>query len=224
VSVIERALLPFEKALPSSDVRYLMVGRDVILNPQASLERKLGTPEDPNDREAYERVLEEEKESLLIALRKGKRRYIDEYPLVFTPERIELLAKFHLTSGIPLESIMEDLILLHDEIKMFETDFFARYGLEITFDEEALNEILARALEQNSSAMVVCSEVARDFDYGLKLVSERTGQMKFILPRRAVLQHDVFLDELIRESYGSYPSILPRPGKNLNNPPKETIK
>lgn len=205
VSVIEKALLPFEKSLPTSDVQYLIVSREVILDPMSSLRRKLDHRDNPDDREAYEKVLEEEKERLLAGLRGGKGRYFEEYPQVFSKERIDLLARFHLRSGVPLESIMEDLILLHDEIKMFETDFFARYGLEIKFDEEALNEILGQALEFNTSATAVCKEIARDFDYGLKLVSERTGQMKFILPKRAVLQHDVFLDELIRESYGQYP-------------------
>jgi ATP-dependent protease Clp ATPase subunit len=205
VSVIEKVLLPFEKSLPSTGIRHFLVDRDVVLDPQASLRRKLDHPEDPVDRAAYESVLEEEKASLLSKLHDGKRQYIDEYPQVFSPKRIELLAKFHLTSGLPLESIMEDLILLHDEIKMFETDFFARYGLEINFDEEALDEILEQALERNTSATTICSEISRDFDYGLKLVSERTGQMKFTLPRRAVQEHDVFLDELIRESYGRYP-------------------
>jgi hypothetical protein len=52
---------------------------------------------------------------------------------------------------------------------------------------------------------VVCQRISKDYDYGFKLISERTGQTQFVLPRRAVDEPDLFLDELIRETYHQHP-------------------
>jgi hypothetical protein len=44
-----------------------------------------------------------------------------------------------------------------------------------------------------------------DYDYGFRLIADRSGQGQFIMPREAVTDHQKYLDELIRESYKQYP-------------------
>jgi len=68
-----------------------------------------------------------------------------------------------------------------------------------------LNEIIEQALDQDQTATVICKRISRDYDYGFKLIEERSGQSQFILPRKAVKQPDAYLDELIREAYRQYP-------------------
>ena len=60
-------------------------------------------------------------------------------------------------------------------------------------------------MQGDSSATAVCLGVSRDFDYGFKLIADRSGQTEFTMPRRAVLQPSIYLDELIRENYRNYP-------------------
>ncbi|MBZ4660517.1 MAG: family ATPase, partial [Desulfacinum sp.] len=57
----------------------------------------------------------------------------------------------------------------------------------------------------NKPAGSVCREISRDYDYGFKLVAERSGQTQFILPREAVEEPGSYLDNLIRETYRKYP-------------------
>ena len=61
VSVIERVLLPFEKSLPTSTVRYLLVTREVVLDPLGELHTMLVNPHDPERLQAYMEVIEDEK-------------------------------------------------------------------------------------------------------------------------------------------------------------------
>lgn len=205
VSVIERVLLPFEKSLPSSSIRYFVVTREVVVDPEGELKRLLGNPDDPETIQRYERIINEEKKALLDQLSKRQTHYIRNYPLVFTQERVELVVDHHLRTGFPIEGIFDEAILLYNQVKVFESDFFERYGFKVCFDEDAVNEIISRALQRDSSATVICHGISRDYDYGFKLVFDRTGQAEFVVPKTAVIQPQIFMDELIRESYRHNP-------------------
>ena len=61
VSVIEKALLDFEKALPSSTATQFPVTLDVVTSPQTALERLLATPQDPQSRASFERLADAER-------------------------------------------------------------------------------------------------------------------------------------------------------------------
>jgi ATP-dependent Clp protease ATP-binding subunit ClpX len=205
VSVIERVLLPYEKSLPTSTVRYLVVTREVVLDPLRELGLILNHPHDPERLQAYLQFIENEKSHIRELVMKRGERYVEHYPQVFSPERIELVVEHHLQLGAPVESIMDEMILLFNQIRVFESDFFQNYRFKILFDEEAVNQIIEEALQRDSTATAVCLGISRDFDYGFKLIADRSGQTEFTMPRRAVLQPSVFLDELIRENYRNYP-------------------
>ncbi len=57
----------------------------------------------------------------------------------------------------------------------------------------------------DESATAVCQRISVDYDYGFRLIADRSGQTQFIIPREAVVDHQKYLDELIRESYKQYP-------------------
>lgn len=201
VSVIEKVLLPYEKSLPSSNVKYLVVTPEVVRQPQQGLGRILQDPDDSERLEIYRQMVEVEKKTIFKQVRNSKKHYMENYPLVFSAKRIELVVENHLLTGFPVDSIFEEVILLYNQIRVFETDFYDKYGFKIHFSEEAVNEIMARALQQDITAAAICEEISGDYDYGFKLIADRSGQMQFILPKRAVVRPDLYLEELIRESY-----------------------
>ena len=207
-SVIEKVLLPYEKRLPSSRIGSFVVTPEIVLNPGAGLERMLSDPDDPERGEVYRRILEEEKQQVREQMISRKKHYIENYPLVFSPERIELALESHLRTGLPVENVFDEIILLYNQIRVFESDFQEKQGFRIHFDEEAVNEIMEGALHREITATVICNEISRDYDYGFKLISDRSGQTQFVLPKRAVIHPDLYLDELIRESYRQYPLNL----------------
>jgi hypothetical protein len=205
VSVIERVLLFFEKSLPTSTIRYLVVTREVVLDPLGELDRILGNPHDPGRLQGYLQFIENEKAQAREQMMTRGEHYILQFPQIFSPDRIELVVEQHLRTGLAVEAVVDEVILLYNQIRVFETDFHENYHFRIHFDEEAINQIIEEALQRDSTATAVCFGVSRDFDYGFKLIADRSGQTEFTMPRRAVLQPSVYLDELIRESYRSYP-------------------
>ncbi|MBP8645609.1 MAG: AAA family ATPase [Syntrophobacteraceae bacterium] len=208
VSVIERVLLPFEKRLPSSAIRTLVVTRDLVLHPEEELRYILGNPEDLDRKHAYRAILEEEKSRVRKQLGDRHRHYLENYPHIFTQPRLELVLDHHMRSGWSLESIFEEVMLLYNQIRIFEEDFYQNHGFQIAFDDDAIDEIIQEALGAETSSTSICTRISRDYDYGFKLVSERSGQLRFILPKDAVLHPDLYLDDLIRDSYRQYPLNL----------------
>lgn len=205
VSVIEKVLLPYEKKLPSTSISYLLVTREIILDPYGELKKILDDPDDPDRRKAYEKIVELEKQEIFDRVAVTKKRYLENYPLVFSPQRIELVVNYHMKTGAPVESIFDEMVLLYNQIRVFEADFYEKNGFRIHFNEEAVNEIIDQSLERCGTATSVCQAVSRDYDYGFKLISDRSGQTQFILPKKAVVHPNVYLDELIRETYRQFP-------------------
>lgn len=112
---------------------------------------------------------------------------------------------YHLKTGFPIDGIFDEVILMHNQVRVFEADFYEKHGFKISFDEEAISEIIKGALDRETTATAICVEISNDFDYGFKLISDRSGQRRFVLPKEAVVHHGTYLDELIRENYRQYP-------------------
>ncbi|MEJ5364314.1 MAG: AAA family ATPase [Desulfosoma sp.] len=205
VSVIERVLLGFEKRLPSTNIRSLVVTRELVLHPQETLEAILKDPESPERRSLYERIVREEKEAVRDQVLKKKKHYVQNYPFVFTPGRLELLVDQHVKTGEPIEGLFDVLITLYNQIKVFEDEFHDNQGFKIHFDDHAITAIMFKALAEDKTATAVCREISRDYDYAFRLVAERSGQIQFILPKEAVDAPESYLDQLIRDTYRKHP-------------------
>jgi ATP-dependent Clp protease ATP-binding subunit ClpX len=204
VSVIERVLLPYEKRLPSTSISFLVVTPEVVVDPVGELERLLSQPESAERVTAYREIVKHEKSRIYSQIVQ-KSHYIGSYPLVFTPERVDIALDHHIRTDQAIEGIFDDIILLYNQVRVFEDDFHERHGLEIHYDDEAINEIIRKALQRDVTAMALCKEISADFDYGFKLIHERSGQKQFVLPGKSVLQPNAYLDDLIREHYHDFP-------------------
>lgn len=205
VSVLEKAVLPFEKNLPSSSIHSLAITGGIVDNPESGLERMLANADDPEYREVFEKLVEEEKEAVRDEILRTRKKYAEEHPMVFTPERTDMVINYHVTTGVPVEAIFDEVLVLYNQVKSFEADFYEKHGFRINFEDRAISEIIVRALEEDISAAAICEEISVDYDYGFRLIADRSGQTQFILPREAVTDHQNYLDELIRESYRQFP-------------------
>lgn len=82
-------------------------------------------------------------------------------------------------------------------LKQYKASFDA-YGIEIDFTEDALDEIAAKALEENTGAralMTVCESIMRKFKF--ELPSSRLK--KLTIDRQAVLEPEKVLEELMSQ-------------------------
>ncbi len=205
VSVLEKVVLPFEKKLPSSKIRHLAITGTMVESPESELLGLLEGESISERMEAYENLLREEKEAARARVYQVRKKFAEEFPMVFSPGRTDLVVEHHVTSGIEVEKILEEVLALYNQVRMFEADFYEKHGFKVRFEEEAVNAIISLALQEDNTATAICQRISADFDYGFRLIADRTGQSLFVLPRAAVDNYQTYLDELIRESYRQNP-------------------
>ncbi len=201
VSVIERVLINFEKRLPSTSIRRLVVTPEVVKNPKEELERLLAHPDDPAYEERFEAAARRERELLRQSVRRREQEILTLYRLPLTEARVELIIDRYLGLDGDLKAALEEVSRLFHEVRRFEEKFYEEHLLEIHFEDEALDEILRQAMAENTSARQICQGLAKDLEYALKLVRDRTSQDVFLLTREAIQDLDGYLNELIRQHY-----------------------
>jgi ATP-dependent Clp protease ATP-binding subunit ClpX len=206
VGAIERVLLSYEKTLPSTDIKYLVVTPEVVQDPEGELAKLLAQPLDPKRSGLYRRIVDEERQQVQEQIATKKQRYLADYPIVFSPQRIALVADYHLRTGLPVERIFDEILALYNQLTLFEGNYHERFGFKIHFNEEAINTIIEQALFQENSATAICARVSNNYDYAFRLIAERSGQTQFILPREAATEPDRYLNQLIRDTFHQYPA------------------
>ena len=121
--------------------------------------------------------------------------------LVREPKRVldRLMAEGHKHEA---ETLKTSAILFADKFKR-------EHGLEIVFDEGALQRLLERAQAERMTMPELCAHLFKDYQFGLSLIQKNTGRKQFTLNAAAIDAPDKFLSELVVQSY--YPAA---PAKN----------
>jgi ATP-dependent Clp protease ATP-binding subunit ClpX len=209
VSVLEKAVLPFEKKLPSTDISFFLVTPEAVKNPKAELERFLAAGDGADFRDRYDKAWQEDKEAAIRSLSSREEYYREHYSEALTEARIELAVTWHLRSGLDLEEIFQEVVTMIAEVRRFESDFLTKHQISLSFSDEAVDEILRLATAEDTNAEAICRRVSRDYDYALKLVMDKTGQREFAVTREAILDPETFINETIRSSYRTGPFAIP---------------
>ena len=69
------------------------------------------------------------------------------------------------------------------------------------FTDEAVSILGEEAASQTRSALQICQQRFKDYQFGLKLIQKNTGRSEFELGVDAVADADKFLSECIVQSY-----------------------
>ncbi len=75
------------------------------------------------------------------------------------------------------------------------------HGLGITFTPAAADLLVSIALEESQSVRDLCATRFKDFQFGLKLIAQNSGQRDFIIDRDAVEAPDKVLSDWVVASY-----------------------
>ena len=213
VSVLEKALLHFEKKFPSTDIRFFVVTSEVVKDPKGNLKKILDNPEDQELVARYEKVFEAEKNATKKTIMDKEAHYRQNYGPAFTGERIDLVVTWYLLSGMELDGVFEEVVSMIGELRAYEASFSEKKKIPIRFAEDAIDEVLHRAVTHGESIPDICQRVSADYDYALRLIMDKTGEKEFIITKEAIEDPESFINELIRRSYGSGHFAIPGPQK-----------
>ncbi len=203
VSVIERALMPFEKALPSTDIDFLVVTRELVEEPEKVLEELLRKPHNRKRIRQYEAILDHEKRAIIGGLDISKLPSWKEQGVSLNENRKELIAHLCLKDDLSVEEAAANVLFWIQQIKSYEASFFNRCEIDINLDDEAVDKILEACRFDPASLYTQCERLTSILEYGLTLIRERTGQAEFNIPSDAVENPELFINRLIRICYES---------------------
>ncbi len=91
--------------------------------------------------------------------------------------------------------------LMRQFVREYERRFSEKHSLTIKFDDAATEEIVNRALAGKKCVSDLCSELFRDYQFGLNLIKTNNGQTEFIIPAVALAAPDKFLSDWVVGSY-----------------------
>jgi endopeptidase Clp ATP-binding regulatory subunit ClpX len=201
VSAVEKILIKFEKRLPSTDIRKLVVTQAVVEDPERALGRHLQDPSDPEMLEKFEAVLSREKMALKESIVRRETEFKKRYGIVFREGRIDLIINRMIEKGYDVNTVSEEVVEVQRQVEEFEKDFQRRTGIDLQFSEEAIQRVTEIILKEEGKGTGFFPKLSKDFEYGFELIRDKTGQREFIVTRETVDDPEGYLNRVIREIY-----------------------
>lgn len=195
--ILELSLIPFERILPSQDINFLAITEELIKDPEAYLRAILSNPRAEKWKELYQKALEEERERLIDFL---EARQFTSQPLPFemTPKRLNILFELYKSEDIELSQALDELSYLYRQIKAYETTFSKRNQIQAVFTEDAIDHILEEIFKMDIGVFSFCERNLTKLEYTFALLKETKGRDKFYINKKAFVNQEMYLEELLR--------------------------
>jgi len=217
VSAIESALLPFEKKLPSTNIKQFPVTPFIIENPQKALDEFLAKPDAKKWAESFEEIISKEKEFIKEYLLSNGKSLCEKIDLNLTPFRADWVATYYSQHVTDIQNAIKKIKLYYDETQKVEVYFYNKHDIKIVLEEDALDYIAEQFINSSSDFQTVCKRISKDFEHGFKLIREKTGSDRFYVSEQALLSPESFLSNVVDDEL-SIPSSQ-RPGAKSKKKP-----
>ena len=201
VSAIEKTLIPFEKNLPSTNIRRLVVTPQLVDNPEAELAALKDNPDDSEILSRFQKAADKELEHLKTFIAARANQIEHAKGLTLYDVRIEIIANIYLSTVSDINTAVEDFMDLYNQIKAEESTLPDKIEVDITFDDSAIDELIRQAIESEKDAGSLAFQLAKKLEYGLKLVRDRTGMDTFNINGEAVRNMESYINGLVKEFY-----------------------
>jgi hypothetical protein len=199
VSAVEKALLDFERKLPSAGVNTFPATMDIVKNPGAFLHTITAESQKQETIHLYNELIQQEKESIKKYLKENQKNLAQKYSLTMTPSRIEIVATCYAKNTLDIGNVINKIKSYCDEIKKIELYFFKNNDINIVLEEDAIDFIIEKLIDSPFELKDVDQKINQDFQHGLKLAREKTNRNRFFITRRALLDPEAYISEIIRD-------------------------
>jgi endopeptidase Clp ATP-binding regulatory subunit ClpX len=95
----------------------------------------------------------------------------------------------------------EEKIVARQLVDEFARRFVENHGIKIRFTEPAAELLVAEALDKSQPVRDLCARRFKDFQFGLKLITQNSGPREFVIDADAVREPDKVLSEWVVASY-----------------------
>jgi hypothetical protein len=125
-------------------------------------------------------------------------------------ERIELVSQIYNENLCDINSAFSTFREMVEEIKEQELEILERLELKVFFEDEAVDELIRQAMEKGEDPGELAFQLVKKMEYGLKLVKDKGGIEVFNISKKAVLDMEGHINELIKKSYREEAFVLGR--------------
>lgn len=198
VSAVEGALILFEKKLPSTEVTKFPATVMVIKNPEKALEKLLSLKDPRSMDAAFEDQCNEEKKSIKEYVEANRKILSQKYNLTLPTARVDIVATFYCKHIMDIGSVIDKIKSFYDEAKKIELYFYKNHDINIVLEEDAIDYIIDQLVSSYVDIENFYKQLTMDFEYGLKLVREKTGKNRFFITKNALLSPESFISTLIK--------------------------
>ena len=199
VSAVEKALLDFERKLPSSGISKFPATRSIVDHPAAFLKTITAESKKQATQQLFDRLMQQEKEIIKNYLKENQKSMAEKYNLTMTPSRIGIVATCYTKSTLDIGKVIKKIKFHYDEVKKIELYFFKNHDINIVLEEDAIDFIIEKLIESPFEFKDVNEKIDQDFQHGLKLAREKTNRNRFFITRQALLDPEGYVSELIRD-------------------------
>jgi hypothetical protein len=123
-----------------------------------------------------------------------------------TPSRINIVATSYAINIMDIETVVKHIKANYDEIKKIELYFFKNHDINIVLEEDAIDFIIEQLIKSPVGLKDIYQKVNMDFEYGLKLVREKTGRSRFFITRQALLNPEEYIRQMIKSDFDPHSS------------------
>jgi len=197
VSAVEKALLEFERKLPSTDLNKFPATKGIVDNPEAFLKVITAEPQKQASHQLFDRLMLQEKGTIKAYLKENEKSIAEKYNLTMTPSRIDIVATCYAKSTLDIGKVIKKIKSHYDEVKKIELYFFKNHDINIVLEEDAIDFIIEKLVE-SFELKDVSEKINQDFQHGLKLAREKTNRNRFFITRQALLDPEAYVSELIK--------------------------
>lgn len=202
VSIMEKVLLPFEKSLPSTAIRHLVVTKEMVHAPAAELEKLVNTPGvQKATRQRYDDLREAERARLADFIRKRMEVYFDSNDVLLTPARLMLIARRCQERGLDPREMCKRCVALVKEITGCAERISARCEVNVVFSEDAIDRLLEKASLEGGAIKKYCDLIVHAMEYGLRLLSQKKDIRRIVISAEGIDNPEQFINKLVREKF-----------------------
>ena len=198
VNAVETALLPFEKRLPSTSVKRFPVTLSVINDPEGSLEKLIKPENNKIWDKVFEKMRVEENQFIKNYVRLNKKDLSEKYSLNLTESRIDIVAAFYCKHIMDIDKVVKHIKSYYDEVKNVELYFFKKHDINIVLEDDAIDFVIEHIVNSSIKFEDFYKQLTKNFEYGLKLIQQKTGKNRFFISKKALLSPESFLNNLIK--------------------------
>ena len=201
VSAMEKVLIPFEKNLPSTDIKQLLVTPELVDDPKGELVSLKQNPDDPKRLERFERGRQQELENIKAFIAERVKDFRQRSGLELNEKRVWLIAEIYLKTICDINAAFDDFVQMVKQIKNEEDTLFDQLDTNVTFDDSAVDEIIRQAIETEEEPRSLTLKLVKKLEYGLKLVKDRAGIDEFVISGEAVTDMEKYINGLVKKYY-----------------------